>query len=340
MNIICMKRIFGMLAPLLVLTACVELQTVGFLSRAIIDGERSTTVEDAPELDRRSCGSFVSDSTTVRLFAIGDWGSGSRLQVAVARAMATIARTERPHGIISTGDNFYPSGIKTADDQLIKSRWVSIYADSALQVPWFIALGNHDHRGNIAAQIDYSAKNPRWYLPAPYYAVQLAAGATTVALFVLDTDSLLEDTRNRSRQLHWLDSALATTDATVRIVVGHHPIRSYGVHGETHQLVRYLKPILDWRGVLLYLCGHDHDLQLIGHPDDRFVCIVSGGGGNARRTRYGAFTRFAWTGGGFVYLACRADSTVIAQFVGTSGIPLWCDTLRARGQSMGMIPTR
>jgi hypothetical protein len=41
-----------------------------------------------------------------------------------------------------------------------------------------------------------------------------------------------------------------------------------------------------------------------------------------------------------VYLACRADSTVIAQFVGTGGIPLWCDTLRARGQSMGMIPTR
>lgn len=322
-----MRRSLAIVAPLLLLTACIEWRAVGFYSRALLDGENSTTTENTPPIMPSQCPSFGADSTIVRLFVLGDWGSGLPIQRAVARAMAQRARIEHPHAVITTGDNFYPSGVDSPDDPLFYQRWESVYADSSLQVPWIIALGNHDHRGNIAAQIAYSAKNTRWFLPAPYYATIIKAGTTTVSLYVLDTDSLLDDSANRQRQLRWLDSALAATDATVKIVVGHHPLRSYGLYGDTRTLVEQLKPILDRRRVRLYLCGHDHDLQLIVHPNDRFACVVSGAGGKARRTRYGEYTRFAWTGGGFAYLACRADSSVVVQFVARTGQVLWCDTL-------------
>lgn len=327
-------KVAAAIVALLVLGACIQWQSLGYYSRVVLDGENSHVVEDAPPVKARSLCSFTGDSTCVRLFVVGDWGSGMPTQFAVARAMALVARTERPHAVVSTGDNFYPSGVSSAQDPLFRKRWEQAYADSALLVPWIIALGNHDHRGSIEAQIAYGRQNRRWYLPAPYYAVTLTAAQTAVALFVLDTDELLSDRSSRRRQLRWLDSALAVTTATVKIVVGHHPLRSYGLYGDTKLLVEQLKPILDRHGVMLYLCGHDHDVQIIEHPGDRYVCVVSGNGGKSRRTRYGAFTKVAWTGGGFVYLACRADTSVVAQVVTAEARAIWSDTLGVHRQGL------
>jgi len=33
--------------------------------------------------------------------------------------------------------------------------------------PWFMLLGNHDHFGNINAQVEYSNKSERWYEVKP-----------------------------------------------------------------------------------------------------------------------------------------------------------------------------
>jgi tartrate-resistant acid phosphatase type 5 len=324
----------GAAAAGLLLCACVDWRSVGYYSRVLLDGEKSSVVEGSGAFRFSSLCTFGSESTTVRLLVVGDWGSGMPTQYAVARAMAVIARTERPHAVISTGDNFYPSGVAAADDSLFSTRWERVYADSALHVPWIIALGNHDHRGNVDALVAYGRVNPRWYFPGPYYVTHCDASTTRVAIVVLDTDTMLRDRSSRSQQLRWLDSVLSVTSATVTIVVGHHPIRSYGLYGETTRLLESLKPILDRRCVMLYLCGHEHDVQIIEHPDDRFACVVSGNGGKSRRTRYGSYTRRAWTGGGFVYLACRADTTVVAQVITAQGHTLSCDTLRVHRQGL------
>ena len=83
---------------------------------------------------------------------VGDWGRGTDDQRRVASAMAKVAGDLNCRFVISTGDNFYPSGVSGVDDP----RWVkdfeSVYSESSLMGPWYSVLGNHDHKGSAAAQ--------------------------------------------------------------------------------------------------------------------------------------------------------------------------------------------
>lgn len=240
-------------------------------------------------------------SAEVAFLVVGDWGTGGKLQRTVADGMAAVAGRMRPTAIVSVGDNFYPDGVTSADDPQWQSKFERIYHHEALRLPWWAVLGNHDYRSEPNAQIAYHARQPRWNMPARYYRQDFAIDAvTTVALFGLDTQQLVTGADGWRRQLTWLDSALGTDKATWRIVVGHHPIRSYGHYGDNALLVKELRPILDKHGIDVYCCGHDHDLQLIRHPDDGFLCAVSGAGGGVRASKRGPHSLYAASHGGFM----------------------------------------
>jgi hypothetical protein len=247
----------------------------------------------------------------LNFLVVGDWGTGGSLQKKVARGMqkmrAKYPKELTPQFVLSTGDNIYPSGVASAMDQQWVTKFEKIYV--GLDLPWWSILGNHDHRGDPDAQVAYGKRNPLWNMPDRTWSKEFDIdGVTKVSLTALDTTPLLQKKDGWKVQLDWLERTLSESKAQRHIVAGHHPLRSYGHYGDTDFLVKNVKPILDKHNVVLYCCGHDHDLQAIKHPDDRFGCLVSGGGGGSRPTTKGEYTKALLTGGGFASVSISSTN--------------------------------
>jgi acid phosphatase len=201
---------------------------------------------------------------------IGDFGRGDDFQRRVAAAMAKIADAQGCDFVISVGDNFYPDGVAATDDPMWKTHFEDIYAAPSLQVPWHVAIGNHDYDGNVQAQIDYSKISWRWRMPSHLFKVsQMLTDGTAADFFFTDTHPINRAYRNWLRfvyfppgeQVAWLARELAASKAEWKIVVGHHPVFSGGSHGNTPGLIDQFKPLFERYGVQAYLNGHNHNLE-------------------------------------------------------------------------------
>ncbi len=268
---------------------------------------------------------------SLRFFILGDWGTGGRLARRVAKQMALLAESEKPHFIMSTGDNIYPKGVVSAEDPQWQSKFEKVFADPALNLPWYAVLGNHDHRLNPDAQIAYSVSNPRWHMPDRHYKFSWPIDEQNKAdFFALDTQLVITgDKKSTQRQTAWLAEELAASEARWKIVFGHHMIRSHGVYGDMRPMIRHFKPLLDKYKADIYINGHDHDLQYLQASEDHFRCLISGAGGGARNTAYGKNSLFAATNGGFVYLALTPDR-LYTQFVAPDGRTLFADSMNKK----------
>lgn len=222
--------------------------------------------------------------------AVGDWGrDGHDNQAEVARQMGVTAQAVGARFVISVGDNFYEDGVASVTDPQWKTSFEDVYAAPSLQIPWHVALGNHDYHGNSQAQIDYSRASHRWSLPSRWYMRrETAPDGATADLFFLDTSpfirSYYEDGgekvkvqgQDTAAQARWFETALAASTADWKIVIGHHPIWSGAKHGGMPELQTQFDPLLQQHGVALYLFGHEHDLQHIRHGAVDYVCTGAG----------------------------------------------------------------
>src|SRR5262245_33279766 len=167
---------------------------------------------------------------------VGDWGTGSSSQREVAVAMGKVAESIGARFVISTGDNFYPRGVERAQDAQWQTKFEEVYTAPALMIPWYAVLGNHDHKGNVRAQVDYTKLSPRWRMPASYYKhTEILADGSTADFIYLDTDAIINFYKHSKRsffshdkQLDWLRQELAASSARWKIVAGHHPVISGG----------------------------------------------------------------------------------------------------------------
>ena len=236
--------------------------------------------------------------------ALGDWGRGGEFrQRDVAAAMAAFAEKTPVRFIVSTGDNFYEYGVKSVTDPLWKRSFEDVYSAKSLMMPWYVALGNHDHRGSARAEIEYGNTSPRWRMPDYYYTVTEKIDETsTLQLFMLDTSPFVSTYRgpltltnvaglDQKVQLAWLDRELAASTATWKIVVGHHPVYSAGEHGNTPELIRDLKPLLEKHHVPAYLNGHEHDLQHLREGPVSY--FTSGAGSKTNKGGHNSRTLFS-----------------------------------------------
>lgn len=267
-----------------------------------------------------------------RFFAFGDCGTGGKGQARVAAGMAARAQATPPDFFVLLGDNFYPDGVASSDDSKWRTHFEEPYAAPCFARDFYVALGNHDHRGSVQAQLDYGASHSRWRLPAPWYAftVALPSGATA-DFFVLDTTQLVDETEAAAAQLSWLADALGKSSGRWQIVVGHHPVRSTQSRGLADYRER-LEPVLCGFGVDLALFGHDHFSQWLpplssssaargaGGLDELHVAIAGGGGGtdNADSITPNAAARWSATGGGFADVTL-SDEHLVLEFADADG---------------------
>ncbi|EPS60125.1 hypothetical protein M569_14680, partial [Genlisea aurea] len=119
-----------------------------------------------------------------------------------------------------------------------------------------------------------------------------------------------------------LDLALKESNAKWKIVVGHHAIRSVGHHGDTHELVRRLLPLLQANNVDLYMNGHDHCLERISDSKSPLQFVTSGAGSKAWRGDVKNLNdqglRFFYDGQGFVSVRL-SDSDIELVFYDVDG---------------------
>jgi acid phosphatase len=268
-----------------------------------------------------------------RFFALGDTGTGGPGQRAVAAALAKKARRDGCDFVLLLGDNFYPRGVGSADDPRFERDFEQVYDRDALGVPFFAALGNHDHRGSIAAQIERTDRGTRWCMPGRHYSFtwRLEDG-TALDFFAIDTTPIVEREEAGDAELEWIEGALARSQARWKIVFGHHPVRSAMRRGWLGPLSTALEPRLARGGADLYLAGHDHCLQMLG-PRDGLACAIAGGGGgadNAAAVEWTDEVEYAATGGGFLAVRATADQLLL-EFVRPDGRTQFVRALEKRG---------
>jgi tartrate-resistant acid phosphatase type 5 len=289
-----MSRVVRLILPAIsaiTLTACVSL----FGEARLVNGHR---VVDRPAHN------FSKEAHT-EFLVLGDWGSGTRHQMNIAERMNEKAARDGAKFVLTLGDNFYDFGVSGVDDKQFLTKWKQVYVGSALQIPFYVCLGNHDHRGDAEAQIEYSKKDPLWRMPAHEFTFsEPVSTKSRIEFFALDTTPLAGNKRSElDRQLHWLDSALTVSTAEWKIVFGHHTLYSNGQHGNTTSLVKELKPILEKHHVQAYFCGHDHDTQVLKPTNGVHYIVCGGGGGSPRDVTWGENTEFAQAKYGFVWCA-------------------------------------
>lgn len=253
---------------------------------------------------------FYPHHSALSFFVIGDWGGpGRQPQRNVAKAMDTIATEGIPvqgvppaniDFIISTGDNMYEDGVSSDRDAKFKRNFEDVYTHKSLQRRWYMSFGNHDHGAhgvmrNAQAEVNYTKKSRRWFLPSTYYTQKFIVGQTTagkhsrkgnsfeVELFVLDTyDYSPRVTRMTEQQLKWFELVLANSTADVKLVVGHRPLFSAGAkHGSSPYMQKKLEPLFRTYGVGVYMCGDDHELQVM--RSQGVLYVLSGGGARAKK---------------------------------------------------------
>ena len=240
---------------------------------------------------------LTREPTALNFIAMGDWGrNGADHQKQVARQMGLTAAEVKAQFIISTGDNFYPSGVISEHDPLFKYSFEDIYTDFSLQWDWYVVLGNHDYKSNPDAQVAYSKISRRWKMPARYFAKEFPINGdlnNQVLVAFIDTNPLIPEFyknaeygpnvkgQDTTAQKKWLVKTLADQDPSIKwkIVVGHHPMFTGGSRTDgydTKAIRSSLKPVLDQYGVDVYLTGHEHSLQYI-KPEGKTHHFISGG---------------------------------------------------------------
>lgn len=231
----------------------------------------------------------------VRFVALGDGGEGNTGQLDVAAAVAAKCLAAGCDFVVLLGDNIYPSGAGSVEDERWQTHFEVPYQN--INLPFWAVLGNHDYggdgggyefyRGPVA--VAYSQVSSKWRMPATHYTFS----AGPVGFLALDTNSIYWGNTNHGDQAEWVGPALMALDTPWKVALGHHTFISNGRHGNAGnydgipgvsatRIISGLnvKEFVEEHvcgGVDLFLNGHDHNRQWL-EPVCGMEVVVSGSG--------------------------------------------------------------
>lgn len=256
----------------------------------------------------------------------GDWGrNGEDNQKETAKELGVVSKIFKPSFIVSTGDNFYPSGVRSTRDYNWLASFEQIYTAHSLQTDWYVVLGNHDYKGNVQAEIDYSDIDRRWNMPARYYSKTVFIGGDSsqgVLLIFIDSTPCLseyyENTEHNVRgqdtaaQRIWLEKTLSEAPAYIKwkFVFGHHPLWTGGGRmkaPEGVEMKRLFRPIFEKYRVDAYFSGHEHNLQFIKPPGYTNYFVSGAGSETTPVIVHPEGGVFAKSENGFMNISLTAD---------------------------------
>lgn len=219
-------------------------------------------------------------TATLRFIVAGDAGTGN---AHLHNGIHAVMKQMHIDAILLVGDNVYPCGVESPTDPNWRKVTVN-FGDAG--IPVYPVLGNHDYGDPIrrgfkfeicghpspAAQVEATGQVPEWHFPARNYMLR----SPLVDIFMIDSQPLASGWKTpflgsdtAEREMADLTVDMAKSRALWRIVLGHHTIFSSGirgeeVHTEEKNMRHLLLPVLREEHADLYICGHDHDAELIG----------------------------------------------------------------------------
>eukprot|EP01065_Artemidia_motanka_P029457 TRINITY_DN35567_c0_g1_i1.p1 TRINITY_DN35567_c0_g1~~TRINITY_DN35567_c0_g1_i1.p1 ORF type:complete len:349 (+),score=140.68 TRINITY_DN35567_c0_g1_i1:63-1049(+) len=243
---------------------------------------------------------------SLSFLAIGDWGGNSDSAPTTTGELhngAGMAKVASQLGdakfVLAVGDNFYSSGIQGDDhSKRFHETFEAAFPQPELQCPWYVVAGNHDHKGNVSAQIAYSQDSKRWNFPSHYYTFNHSAGGVTTQIVYIDTvviagmsyqnevtGEFVENEYHPAQemeelQLQWLEETLKASTADYLWVSGHYPVYSQCSHGPTSKIILTVLPLMRKYKASGFIAGHDHCLghYAAGPKDGSMAFVVSGAG--------------------------------------------------------------
>ena len=297
-----------------------------------------------------SQGQISTSNGNIHGLIMGDWGGQdtkpfyTSQEAMTATGMQKIGDANNASFALALGDNFYSFGIQTVESTRFQDTFENVFTN---QIPFHVLAGNHDHRGNVSAQIAYSGHSKRWTYPSEYYKLQKISdsGDVTLDIFMIDTvilsgnchvdyDDELELNgselpgpkvkKDSDDQLTWLENELKASTADFIIVAGHYPIYSICEHGPTSFLINNVKPMLEKYKVNAYINGHDHCAQMISIDGDdiQYHTIGSAHENNPSTSHKNAIPSNSLKfhkgngNGGFATLNVSSEGMVITHFDG------------------------
>ena len=208
----------------------------------------------------------------VKFGVIGDMGTGGSNQRKVAKSLKRMINREKLTFVVGLGDNIYNCGANSLDDPQFQTKFEQPYSIISDQIKFYMVLGNHDYGEHYCPkvkdreqfQIQYGIqsqkKGKKWVMPDEHYSFKRG----NCEFFALNPNIYKLNDKEFKEQLKYMLPRIKRSTAKWKIAFGHQPWISVGDHGNAPpKLNRFFEKLMNNGDIDLYMCGDDHNKQII-----------------------------------------------------------------------------